>query len=239
MRVLIALTCSCLIVAASAAGQKGGEWKIQLYGGKSDSRNSFIHLEQPGKNTSITFNGVNYDDNSFQQPIYYGARVLYFPNSIPWLGFGVDFFHFKVYSDPDGTVRAVGTEKGVPINRTQRLGDSIQRFDISHGVNYLCFTVLARTEWVNGRLIPYVGIGMGPTILHPESTIDGESYQKYEWDVPSWQGLIGAEYFFQRNASVFFEYKYTNQSFNVKVAGGTARTRVSTDHWVFGVSWRI
>lgn len=239
MRAFFLCLCLCLFSSSFASRQKGGEWRIQLYGGKSDSRNSFVHLEQPGKNTSLTFNGVNYSDNSFQQPIYYGARVLYFPNSIPWLGFGVDFIHFKVYADPNGMVRAVGTEKGVPVDRMQRFGDSMQRFDISHGVNYLSFTVVAGTKFLNGKLMPYVGIGMGPTILHPESTIDGESYQKYEWDVPSWQGLVGVEYLFQQNASLFFEYKYTNQSFNVAVVDGMARTRISTDHWVFGLSWRL
>lgn len=245
MRSLLALFFSILVMPAAICSQQGGVWKIQAYGGKSSARDSFINLSQPGKNTNLTFSGVDYGDQSFTNPIYYGFRVLYFPNSVRWLGLGIDFIHAKVYANPNSIVRVTGSENGVPVDRTQRLGDSIQRFSISHGVNYLAFTLMARCEtmktdaYPNGRLIPYIGIGFGPTLLHPESTIDEDNFQHYEWDKPTYQFLAGLEYFIVPEASVFIEYKYTNESFEVDVVEGTARTRVSMDHIVFGLSWKL
>jgi opacity protein-like surface antigen len=245
MRSLSSLVFLLFFVSAAMSSQQGGEWKIQAYGGKSSARNSYINLSQPGKNTNLTFAGVDYGDQSFNQPIYYGFRVMYFPNAIRWLGIGIDFIHAKVYANPNSIVRVTGTENGVPVERTQRLGDSIQRFSISHGVNYLALTLIARLEtlksksYPDGRLAPYVGLGFGPTLLHPESAIDGDTFQHFEWDKPTYQVLAGLEYFVMPEASVFIEYKYTNESFDVDVVDGTARTRVSMDHIVFGLSWKL
>jgi hypothetical protein len=232
--------------ALSQAARRGSpsETRIHLYGGKSFTRDTYLTLSQPGKNTRLTFEGVSYGDESFEMPPYYGIRVVHFPGWSPNLGLAVDFVHFKVYANERGVVRAHGTENGLPVDRFQVLGDTISRFSISHGVNYLTLNLLGRLSllagdsYPAGRLQPYGGVGFGPTILHPESRIGGVARQQYEWDAWSWQIFFGAEFLVTPEASVFFEFKHTNQTFTVDVPGGTAQTRISADHLVFGVGWR-
>lgn len=219
---------------------------INLYGGKSFTNDSSLRVSQPGNNTNLTFHRVSYEDRSFEQPMYYGIRITHFPAKPDWLGYSLDFFHFKIYAQTNETVRVTGIENGNPVNRTQRLGDTVQRFSISHGVNYLTVNVLAKhrlmadERFPDGRLTSYVGLGVGTVILHPESVINGRSkHGPYEWDGLGWQLFAGAEFRITPEVGFFLEYKLTNRNVRVNTAEGTATTRINTNHIVFGATWRI
>lgn len=221
------------------------ETLLSFYSGKSFSDNSDLTLRRPGADTRLTFRDVAFGDESFTSPIYYGARVTHFFRSRPWLGASVDFFHYKVFARTDRTVRAIGRENGTPVDRRQPLENTIQRFSISHGVNYLTFNLLARQQWrrdtrfPNGRVQPYAGAGLGLLLLHPESEIGGESFQQYEWNGVGYHLFLGVDYRVTRRWGLFVEYKYNARKVNVAVVDGTADTELSTHHLAFGASYRL
>ncbi len=215
-------------------------WQVAFYGGRSWTQPSEITLHLPGQNTLLRFEGVRYSDRSFEMPIYYGVRVNYFLPENPSVVLGVEVLHNKVYAQTDRNVRAIGIENGVPVDRNQRLSDTIQKFDISHGVNYLTFNAMYRpVEWQKGRLVPYAGVGLGVLLLHPENRVGNQAREQWEWDGFGWQVFLGGEYELTDTWSLFLEYKYTNSSVTVKVVDGWADTRLRTHHIAFGSAYRL
>jgi opacity protein-like surface antigen len=232
-------------LALAAAAPLHGETLLAIYSGKSFTDKSDLTLSQPAADTRLRFRDVAYDDESFTSPIYYGAKVTHFFRDRPWLGASVDFFHYKVFAGTDRTVRANGRENGAPVDRRQRLDDTVQRFSISHGVNYLTLNLLARGRWRRdprfreGRVQPYAGAGVGVLLLHPESAIGGESFQQYEWNGVGYQLFLGVDYRVTPHWGLFVEYKYNSRDVNVEVVDGTADTGLSTHHLAFGASYRL
>src|SRR4051794_1860978 len=125
------------VVMLSPARPARSDNMLAFYAGKSFTQDTSLTLRQPAQNTNLTFHGVSYNDSSFKDPIYYGLRATHFFKARPYLGVALDFFHYKVYAQTDKEVHATGTENGVPVDRDQLLGDTIQHFSISHGVNFL------------------------------------------------------------------------------------------------------
>jgi opacity protein-like surface antigen len=243
-RTLLALF-SLALAATSAAGSPRDERYFAAYGGVSTTGDSYIHLRQPGTNTNVRLNGVAWNDKSFESPLYYGFRAVQYSSRRPWLGYGVDFFHYKVYADPTDPVEPSGVVNGQPVSGTQPLGNFIRRFSISHGVNYVTFVVMVRTTshigkpFNEGRFRAYAGVGAGPAILHPEAAIGDDFKEKYQYAGWGWQAFGGVEYLLDSGKAVFAEGKFSNDSFKVDVPGGTARTRLSTRHVAVGVSFKM
>jgi opacity protein-like surface antigen len=234
-----------LALGLLSVGIARGETTIAVYSGKSFTSDNDLQLHQPGNNTNLRFGGVAYEDQSFSSPIYYGVRITHFFKQKPWLGAAIDFVHYKAYALTDRTVHAVGTDHGTPVDRGQRLDDTVQRFSISHGVNYLTLNILGRLRWKRderypeGRLQPYAGLGVGGLLLHPESVIGGRSFQQYEWNGLGYVLFAGLDYRVTRRWGLFVEYKFNRRNVNVRVVDGTADTRLNTHHLAFGTSYRL
>jgi opacity protein-like surface antigen len=86
---------------------------------------------------------------------------------------------------------------------------------------------------------PYVGMGGGGLLLHPESVIGGRSFQKYEWNGLGYQLFAGIDYRVTRRWGLFAEYKFNRRNVNVRVVDGRADTRLNTRHLAFGTSYRL
>src|SRR5437763_4080203 len=141
------------------------ETNLSIYIGKSFTDDSDLRLRQPNS-TQLTFHGVSWSDHSFEMPIYYGGRVTHFFQRRPDWGVALDFFHYKVYSDINAVLPVTGTRGSAPVSGSERLGDTIQRFDMTHGVNYLTLNAVHRWRlqmnadaFPYGRLQTYQGTG--------------------------------------------------------------------------------
>src|SRR5207249_4959650 len=108
------------------------------------------------------------------------------PQQSHW-GFGVEFFHAKLYLNGGDIVRVTGSRAGLSVNASERVGSTIDSFSISHGLNFLTADVIyrwflaERGKGLAGRFQPYIGAGIGAVIPHVESEIGGVSYEKYQW----------------------------------------------------------
>jgi len=173
---------------------------------------------------------------------------------LPFLGLELEFFHFKIHTDPNELVPVNGTQSGgASISTTQPLGDIIQKFEISDGVNFVTFNVVGRHGFFKSERSPhgmvqaYAGVGLGIEISHGDSVINGvASKGPYQVDDDvAVQFLAGLGLFPLNldwdwgNPTVFGEYKYTMVNPDVDIDQGTASVAVDTNHFIFGLGWHF
>lgn len=222
-----------------------GEWVIAAYLGSARTASSTLKISQPARNTQLAFDPVRFDDRSFDPPLYYGVRGSYFIRGLSFLGIEAEFIHLKVYSDPTQRVRATGRHRGVGLDQELPLGQIVQEYSISHGLNLLLFNLVARapvlrsSDVPRGRLLLGARFGIGPTIPHTESTIEGERQQQYEWGRAVWQWSSGVEFHLWRGLYALGEYKFTRTRQRGAIFAGSAETLLRTHHGVFGLSYHF
>ena len=76
--------------------------------------------------------------------MYYGYRVLWTRLRQGRIGFEAELIHLKVYADTAAPVSVRGRILDAPVDRTMRLGDVVERFSISHGLNLLFGNLVLR-----------------------------------------------------------------------------------------------
>lgn len=236
----------CVVVGAHAqsasAGNDDGGWVIAAYLGGTSTSSSGLAISQPAVGTDLTFNAVRFSSRSFSPPLYYGLRGGYFLRRLPKLGFEAEFIHLKLFSDPQQPVRVVGLRRNVALDAELPLGQIVQQYSISHGVNLLLFNLAARHRFnigpdTTGRLALVARAGVGPTIPHTESRVEGVGQEQYEFGRIAWQVSGGAEFRLWRGMHLLGEYKFTRTRQHGKVASGTAESLLRTNHGVFGVGY--
>jgi hypothetical protein len=194
---------------------------------------------------SLTFERVRFESRSFNPPLYYGGRAGYFIPGSPSLGIEAEFIHLKVFSNPLRQVHVTGIYKGTPIDKELPLGEIVQRYSVSHGVNLLLFNVAVRRgvgrirDAPNGRLVLTGRVGAGPTLPHTESTVDGRQQEQYELGRMGWQLAGGIELDLWKGLSILGEYKFTRTRQHGEIFSGTAESLLRTHHVVFGLSYHF
>ena len=230
--------------SASDSTKRGG-FVVTAYLGAAKTPATDLRISQPALNTDLTFENVRLRSRSFESPQYYGLRAGYFFPQAPFIGVEAEFIHLKVYSDPQQRVRVAGIRRGASINRELALGEIVQQYSISHGANFLLFNLAARRGFWRAensnrsRLILTGRAGVGPTIPHTESNIEGQSQEQYELGRLGWQIAGGAEIRLWRGLYGLGEYKYTQTRQTGKIAGGEAESFLRTNHGVFGLSYHF
>lgn len=241
MRLLVLLGALLWVTPPSRAE---AEWFVDLYAGKSFTLDADLKIDQPANNSRYTVEEVSFSDKSFTDPPYYGVRAGYFLESYPPLGFALEFFHFKILAETGDSRRFVGTRTGAAINTVQPINTAIQRFDVSHGVNYLTVDAIFRNpmfadkeRFPKGRAQLYVGVGPGVVIAHPENVVEGvrnnEEYQIGGFGV---QAFVGAKVLLLQYLGTFVEYKFSHSRLKVDLSTGDAKVHENTHHLVFGIT---
>lgn len=215
------------------------------YVGGAHTAASSLTVSQPALSSNLTFEDVRFRSRSFDPPLYYGFRGGYFIRRMPSLGVEAEFIHLKVFSDPQQRVRVTGRRRGAALEGELPLGEIVQQYSISHGVNLLLFNVAARrgmgrhAEAPAGRLILTGRLGGGPTLPHTESSVEGQRQEQYEVGRLGWQAAGGAEFNLWRGLYLLGEYKFTRTRQRGKVSSGTAESLLRTHHGVFGLNYHF
>lgn len=218
---------------------------ITAYLGAAKTASTDLKISQPDLNTEITFEDVRLRSRSFESPQYYGLRAGYFFRRAPFIGAEAEFIHLKVYSDPEQRVQANGIRRGTPINREIRLGQIVQQYSISHGVNLLLFNLAVRRGFAGNetsgrsRFILTGRSGIGLSVPHTESRIEGQAQEQYEIGRFSWQLAGSAEFRLIKGLYFLGEYKYTQTRQRGKIFSGTAESFLRTHQGVFGLSYHF
>ena len=231
----------CFLVGLQARA----EFVASIFSGLTLTENNDLRLRQSG-GTDLTFHDVSYKSRNFESPPYYGGRLAYFlPEHTHW-GVGLEFIHAKMYLDENDGAHVTGIRDGAPVNDRERVGDTIQSFSISHGLNFLTADVIYRRFLgepgvkLLGHLEPYVGAGVGAVIAHVESTVGGVSYQGSQWHGPGVQGFVGINFDVARHWSIFLEYKLSYAHLDsMNIPGGSIQVNPWTNHFLTGLSFRF
>ncbi|HEV3468930.1 MAG TPA: hypothetical protein VG148_06385 [Pyrinomonadaceae bacterium] len=230
---------------ASTDGAQRGGWVVAAYAGGARTADTPLSVSQPALGTALTFRDVSLRSRSFDPPLYYGFRGGYFLRRLPAVGFEAEFIHLKVFSDPRQRVRVAGLRRGVPVEGELPLGQIVEQYSVSHGVNLLLFNVAARRglwrgeDAPDGRLILAARFGAGPTLPHTESSVEGLRQEQYEVGRPAWQAAGGAELKVWRGLYALGEYKFTRTRQRGRIHSGTAESLLRTHHGVFGLSYHF
>jgi lipid A oxidase len=232
-----------VLLAGACAGR--GEIALSAYGGKAWNLPADLHVRQPG-GTDLTLFGVDLHDDSFEGPIYYGLRATY------WLpppagearrgrwGLALDFAHAKVIAQETQVVRQEGTRDGAPVNGRFPVSDTLESYELSHGLNLATLNVVRRWLPERGRLAPYAGAGAGAAIPHVEATVGGvrtEEYQLAGWTL---QGLAGVSLEIAGPVAAFLEYKLNWADVDAGLDGkGSIRQEIWTHQLLLGMTLRF
>lgn len=237
---------SLFVIAAGAARPAVAQTSIFFNTGTSSTRSSDLAIRQPANGTDIVFRDIDWSTRPFSGSIYYGYRVEHYFKNRPNLGIDVDFTHNKVYSDPNQVVATGGTFNGAPVSGNTRLGDRVQEYRITNGVNTIGLDVLYRFRvqkpapgYRFGRFQPYIGGGPAYFIVWGGNTVDGkEGGRRYENSGFGFQLKTGARYFLTPDISLFGELKYTDGEAKVSVAdGGKSYTGMRSLHTLMGIGY--
>lgn len=227
----------------AGAGRAEAEWVVSGYLGAAHTSSSRLTLSQPASGTDVAFASIDYSDESFAPPLYYGCRVARFFSRPSWLGVEAEFIHLKVYARTDRVSEASGRVLGAPVSERVRVGDILDSLSISHGLNFAVFNVVARHAaggaGSGGRVALLARFGLGPTIPHAESRIDGEFHEGYELGAVGLHASGAAEVRLVRGVAVLLEYKVTHTGQTVAVARGEVQGRFTSHHGVLGLAWHF
>ena len=219
-----------------------GGWVVAAYLGGAHTHASDLTISQPSLGNQLSFEDVRFSSRSFRPPLYYGIRGGYFLDRLPSLGFDAEFVHLKVFANPQQRVTVSGMRRNAGISGELPLGEIVQQYSVSHGVNLLLFNVVARRRVERaaaGRLFLTARAGLGPTLPHTESRIEGQAQEQYEFGSLAWQVSGGAEFRMWGRLYLLGEYKFTRTRQQGKVSMGTAESLLRTHHGVFGLGYHF
>jgi lipid A oxidase len=233
-----------IFALAIAVGSARGELDISLFTGVALTPDNDLELRHAG-GTNLTFHDVGYEGRDFESPPYYGFRGLWFPNEHSNWGFGVEFFHIKLYAETESTVRVTGQRNGKSLDANERIDNTVQGFSISHGLNFPLADVVyrwfpaPRDHGFPNCLQPYAGIGLGAAVPHVESEVFDRFHEEYQFHGPGVQGFVGVNIDISKNLGAIFEYKLTYANLGeLDIPDGSIQITPLTNNLVFGVTFR-
>jgi lipid A oxidase len=241
----IACLALLLIFPLGCKSADRGEFWVSAYVGKSRNNSSDVQLRRDDRN--LQFDAVDFDDESFTQPIFWCVRGGYWMKALPEYGFMLEFSHPKAISDTSQVTNVAGNRNGAPYAGRQPISDDIQELEMSHGYNFLTLNFMRRwfptgkrdtSFW--GRMQPYAGVGAGLAIPHVQATVDGVSTSEYQIAGWTMQGLLGINYDLVAGLSAFLEYKLNYSSVDMNLSdGGSISTEIWTNAFILGLSYRF
>lgn len=233
-----------LIAGSWSAPEADAEWIVGAYLGNLWTQTSKVSLTLPAQQTQVDIADVQYRGESFDSPQYYGYRVTWIPAAHRWLGIEGELIHAKVFAETSAAVHVQGRLRGLAVDTSLPLSSVVQRLAMSHGLNFV-FVNLAMRRTLNrpapgGRgIVGVLRVGVGPTVPHAESTIDGVDQEQYQSGGVGAQVTGGLEIGLWRSLGLQGEYKYTWASPEIDVVGGTATVPSRSHHVVAGLTWRF
>lgn len=214
--------CSVAALAAAAgsflANPASAELVLSFYLGSNHSPASTVDYDfDRGAGSQST--EVEWDGETYKMPPYFGLRAIWWLESNPNWGFGIDNVHAKIAADP--------------------MPDDFKELEFTDGVNMISANTHYR--WLNeSRWTPYAGVGIGITTPHVEVTDAAQTSETfwYQFGGASAQGLVGLDYRINDRWSVFTEFKLAKFWIDVDLQyGGELQTEVLSRQFAMGVSY--
>lgn len=207
VRAIVLAIAALFLLPLQAQAGRNWEFSVGAFGGKAFHSNQDMKINSGDNGDPFhgTVHGVTLNDSGT-----FGGKLTawYLPRKYNWqpqIGIELDFTRFTADLHPqtrgaDGTVSTPGFQ----------LGSFTFGFIRDVSVNTLAANLLFRypisstPDLPQGRIAPYVGIGIGAQRAALSVEINGHREVDYS---PAGQVLIGMNFFVMRNLALFGEYK--------------------------------
>ena len=241
----------CFVVIGLVANAMGGRvaaaanMTFSAYGGGTVTTATDVHYARP-EDTDLDFAAVEWRSEPFSPPIYYGFRLGYwFCEQGRW-GLALDVTHDKLLAETDRVVHVTGRRNGLPVDRNERLGDTLSTLGFSHGHNLIVVELIrswravtaAESTW-QYRIAPYAGGGLGFTVPHVEAHMDSHAIDEYQLSGPVLAALAGLELSLGHRLGLFAEYKTSYAWLTGELEDiAEIKSRPWTNHLTAGLTYR-
>jgi hypothetical protein len=196
-----------------------GEWYVGAYGGiAKPAAFSNATLSDPTLGGGV--NGARVLDLELDTGGLFGAKVGYFLEAYPWLGFETEAYTLK----PDVKQQTIvgGTTSG------RVFADTLP--DTSLRLTPWVLNIIIRSPSISERFYPYGGMGYG--LFFTTSSQGGQSNLHID------NGLnlfVGARFVPRPKLALFGEYKYNSATIHFSEIRGN----YSSQMFIFGVMWHF
>jgi opacity protein-like surface antigen len=223
MRFVSCITLACLMLSA---GPASAEWFADVFVGQSFTEKSDVTVHStPGQTV--------FRDVEFDRSLAYGGRFGRYFDAVPFLGVGVDYFHFSPRIGPqavtvDGCVPSGGCGGGP--SGTQRI--DVESMALSLDV-FLRLPLLKTKAAPYGALQPYI-MGGAPfyiTTITPRTTALFRNHQDDTDYSFGYKYGAGLAFHILPNLMLFGEYRFTHVQVSVDDlrAADASVARLKTD----------
>jgi len=235
IRAVVLLVVLSFVAPATASAQ----WYVGLYLGANRTTKADITIDLPDRQTNLTYEDVAFEARPFAAPQYYGYRVGKTFGDQRRFGLEVELIHLKVIAKAADAYPVSGVEDGVVVAEVSRMDARVQRYAMTHGLNFALVNFVMRRPIGNGRAVLVGRAGAGPTLPHAETTIATVTREQYEYGGLGLQLAGGAEFALGSRFSALGEYKFTRARPEIDVDGGTGRMTARCHQIAFGLAIRL
>ncbi|MEO7189681.1 MAG: hypothetical protein ABI051_01345 [Vicinamibacterales bacterium] len=232
-----------LLVVAALCTFTPTEARAQFYAdaylGGNRTLRANVSVDQPERGTGLTFHDVTFSARPLASPQYYGVRLGRLFGQSRHYGAEIEFIHLKVISNTDETVRVTGQLEGAPIDETLRMDTLVQRYAMTHGLNFLLLNAVARRPIGDTRVALIGRAGAGPTYPHAESRIGEVPREQYEYAGVGVHVAAGTDIRLRRALSASIEYKCTAARPRISVVEGRGRMHAVTHQIAIGLAFGL
>ena len=225
------------VISLACAKSAEAQWYFAGYLGANKTASAPVAIEVPASNISLVFDDVAFAARPFESPQYYGWRLGTLLGPARRFGVEVEFIHLKVIGLTGRAYETTGSSGPMPLAPGQPMSTIVERYAMTHGLNFLLVNVVARQPAAGSRASLVVRAGAGPTIPHTETTVLGGAVDKYEFAGWGLHGAAGIDLRLSGRLSFVAEYKVTRARPEVTIAGGTGRTTALTHQAAAGVAF--
>jgi len=227
------------VACASLPAPAAAQWYVAGYLGANATRPATVSIEVPASNVAIDFHDVEFAARPFESPQYYGWRVGGLFGARRRFGVEAEFIHLKVIGKTGAAYSTSGTAGTSSFVPGQPMRSLVERYSMTHGLNFLVVNVVARRELAEGRAAFVVRGGGGPTIPHTETTVLGQAVDQYEFAGLGWHAAAGLDVRLRGRWSLVGEYEFTYARPEITVSGGHGRTTAATHHVAVGLAFGL
>jgi hypothetical protein len=214
MRARRSLAFAVALIAATPASADAG-WLLAGYVGQAWTTGSTMSVERAG--AAAVRVEQTYASRSWQPPIYWGARVGRTISRDGRWSVELELIHLKVYARPAALV---------------------QRFQLSHGLNFILVNVGFEQPVGRHTSIAVRG-GAGPTRPHVEATVGGASRDEYAWGSIGLHAAVGVNVSLTPRVFLTGEVKQTYTRQRLAVGSARVGATFATTHVIAGLGIRF
>jgi hypothetical protein len=238
MRLIVRLVVPAILATACVPAPAAAQVYGGGYLGMNHNSPADVTIAQPALNTQLVFHDVSFESQPFHFPMYGGGRAGYLFS--PRFGLEFEFLHLKVIAETDRATRTTGTLQGATIDQTSPMDFFAQRYEMTHGLNFLLANVVWRTPIAKRAARHPVSLvvrgGAGPTVSGTDTEVNFIDVHRYEHAGFGVQAAAGLDLPIAGAWSAIVDFRFTYSKPTITVTEGQGQTSARASQISFGLA---